>query len=132
MKELIKRTILVIFGWLCLVLGVIGIFLPLLPTTPFLLLASACFMRGSPRMNAWLHKHPQFGPVLTNWHENRAISPTVKRRGNITIVLSFALSLTLVPHLWHKIMLIVIGATLLLWFNRLPTVEPVAPTKKNQ
>ncbi|MGF1759407.1 YbaN family protein [Photobacterium sagamiensis] len=132
MKELIKRTTLVICGSLCVVLGVIGIFLPLLPTTPFLLLASACFMRGSPRLSCWLHKHPQFGPVLTNWHENRAVSSTVKRRAYITIILSFALSLTLVPHLGHKIMLIVIGATLLFWFNRLPIVERVAPTKKNQ
>ncbi|MDX1303205.1 YbaN family protein [Photobacterium sp.] len=132
MKALIKRTILVICGWLCVVLGVTGIFLPLLPTTPFLLLASACFMRGSPRLSRWLHKHPHLGPVLINWHENRALSPTVKRRANISIVLSFALSVTLVPHLWHKIMLIVIGATLLLWFNRLPIIESVAPVKKNQ
>jgi uncharacterized protein len=132
MRDLIKRTLLITIGWICVVLGVIGIFLPLLPTTPFLLLASACFMRGSPRLSHWLHQHPHFGPILTNWHQHRAVSAVVKRRANISIVLSFALSIYIVPLLWHKIMLIVIAATLLIWFNRLPVVESVATTQEKQ
>ncbi|ELR67304.1 heme utilization protein [Photobacterium marinum] len=123
MKDLVKRALLLSIGWLSVVLGVLGVFLPLLPTTPFLLLASACFMRGSPRLSRWLHQHPHFGPVLRNWHENRAISKTVKRRANITIVASFSLSILLVPLLWHKVMLVVIGTVLLVWFNRLPVIE---------
>ncbi|MGF1729561.1 YbaN family protein [Photobacterium kasasachensis] len=123
MKNIIKRAILLSVGWLCVVLGVLGIFLPLLPTTPFLLLASACFMRGSPRLSRWLHQHPHFGPVLQNWHDNRAVSRTVKRRANITIVLSFSLSVYLVPLLWHKVMLMGMATLLLVWFNRLPVVD---------
>ncbi|OLQ69340.1 hypothetical protein BIT28_20380 [Photobacterium proteolyticum] len=123
MKNIIKRAILLSVGWLCVVLGVLGIFLPLLPTTPFLLLASACFMRGSPRLSRWLHQHPYFGPVLQNWHDNRAVSRTVKRRANITIVLSFSLSVYLVPLLWHKVMLMGMATLLLVWFNRLPVVD---------
>ncbi|MCG7586419.1 YbaN family protein [Photobacterium sp. OFAV2-7] len=129
MKDIIKRTMLLSIGWLCVVLGVLGVFLPLLPTTPFLLLASACFMRGSPRLSRWLHQHPHFGPILKNWHENRAVSKTVKRRANITIVLSFALSVYLVPLLWHKVMLIVMATLLLIWFNRLPVVDNSRFTK---
>ncbi|WP_299014795.1 YbaN family protein [uncultured Photobacterium sp.] len=123
MKDFVKRALLLSVGWLSIVLGILGVFLPLLPTTPFLLLASACFMRGSPRLSHWLHHHPHFGPVLRNWHENRAVSQAVKRRANITIVASFLLSLFLVPLLWHKFMLLVIGSLLLIWFNRLPVVE---------
>lgn len=129
MKDIIKRAMLLSIGWLCVVLGVLGVFLPLLPTTPFLLLASACFMRGSPRLSRWLYQHPHFGPILKNWHENRAVSKTVKRRANITIVLSFALSVYLVPLLWHKVMLIVMATLLLIWFNRLPVVDNSRFTK---
>ncbi|EAS43807.1 DUF454 domain-containing protein [Photobacterium profundum] len=132
MRDLIKRTLLITIGWICVVLGVIGIFLPLLPTTPFLLLASACFMRGSPRLSRWLHQHPHFGPILNNWHQHRAVSAVVKRRANISIVLSFAFSIYIVPLLWHKMMLIVIAATLLIWFNRLPVMESVATTQEKQ
>ncbi|MEH6529772.1 MULTISPECIES: YbaN family protein [Photobacterium] len=132
MRDLIKRTLLITIGWICVVLGVIGIFLPLLPTTPFLLLASACFMRGSPRLSRWLHLHPHFGPLLNNWHQHRAVSTVVKRRANISIVLSFAFSIYIVPLLWHKMMLIVIAATLLIWFNRLPVMESVATTQEKQ
>ncbi|MCW8327594.1 YbaN family protein [Photobacterium sp. SDRW27] len=128
----IKRVLLLGCGWLCVTLGVIGIFLPLLPTTPFLLLASACFMRGSPRISRWLHHHPHFGPILQNWHQHGGVSSTVKRRANCTIVLSFLLSIYLVPLLWHKVMLIVIASILLFWFNRLPVIElPSVSTTSN-
>jgi hypothetical protein len=132
MRDLIKRTLLITIGWICVVLGVIGIFLPLLPTTPFLLLASACFMRGSPRLSRWLHQHPHFGPILNNWHQHRAVSAVVKRRANMSIVFSFAFSIYIVPLLWHKMMLIVIATTLLIWFNRLPVMESVATTQEKQ
>lgn len=123
---MIKQFMLLLIGWLCVGLGVVGIFLPLLPTTPFLLLASACFMRGSPRLSRWLHQHPHFGPILHNWHQHRAVSRTVKRRANLMIVLSFLLSIYWVPLLWHKIMLVSMATVLLIWFNRLPVIEPSA------
>ncbi len=122
-KSRIIRYLLVIIGWIAVVLGVVGIFLPLLPTTPFLLLASACFMRGSPTLNKWLHQHPQLGPILVNWHQHGAVTPVVKRRGMMMIVLSFIFSIVMVPLWWHKVMLL-IGMMVLLWcFNRLPVVE---------
>ncbi|MBY3787189.1 YbaN family protein [Photobacterium carnosum] len=122
-KSRIIRYVLVAIGWVAVVLGVLGIFLPLLPTTPFLLLASACFMRGSPKLNKWLHQHPQLGPILVNWHQHGAVTSVVKRRGLIMIVLSFTFSIVMVPLWWHKLMLLV-GLTILLYcFNRLPVVD---------
>ena len=117
---MVRKTLLLMCGWICVALGLLGAFLPLLPTTPFLLLASACFMRGSPRLNHWLLNHPKFGPILTNWHQHGAVSKHVKRRANVMIVASFALSIYLVPLLWHKAMLLSMLAVLLIWFNRLP------------
>jgi uncharacterized membrane protein YbaN (DUF454 family) len=60
-------------GGLALLTGVVGIFLPLLPTTPFVLLAAFCFTRGSPRCEQWLLDHARFGPMVQNWRRNHAI-----------------------------------------------------------
>ena len=65
-------------GCLAIALGVLGIFLPLLPTTVFLLLAAFCFARSSPRLHAWLVEHPTLGPPILNWRDYRAISQRAK------------------------------------------------------
>ena len=65
-------------GLLCVALGIIGAFLPLMPTTIFLILAAGCFARSSPRLEAWLLGHPRFGPTLRAWRANGAISPRAK------------------------------------------------------
>jgi uncharacterized membrane protein YbaN (DUF454 family) len=59
-------------------LGIMGAFLPLLPTTPFLLLAAWAATRGSPELHKWLYEHERFGPTLIAWEENRAVSREAK------------------------------------------------------
>lgn len=61
------------FGWLMVAVGTVGVFLPLLPTTPFLLVAAGCFARSSPRFERWLLAHRRFGPLLVAWRERGAI-----------------------------------------------------------
>ena len=72
------RILLMILGSVTLALGVVGIFLPLLPTTPFLLLAAALYFRSSPRLYDWLLAHPHLGEYIRNFRENKAIPLRVK------------------------------------------------------
>lgn len=65
-------------GFLLTGLAVAGIFLPLLPTTPLLLLAAVCFSKSSEKWHRWLTEHNIFGPIIRNWHENRCIPPRAK------------------------------------------------------
>ncbi len=65
-------------GWVCLALGVAGLFLPLLPGTLFLIAAAACFTHSSPRFEAWLLDHPRFGPPVRGWRATGAIPRTAK------------------------------------------------------
>ncbi|UAB72052.1 YbaN family protein [Vibrio sp. SCSIO 43132] len=127
----IRRTAWNALGIVALVLGVIGIVLPLLPTTPFILLASACFLRGSPKFYNWLHTHPKLGPILNDWQQHRALKPKVKRRAYVFIVISFTVSIIVAPIIWVKAMLLVLLCVLLAWFSRIPVLEPVADKEEN-
>lgn len=89
------RAIWAVVGCASLGLGLIGVFLPLLPTTPFALLAAYCFARSSPRLHAWLLAHPLMGPAIANWRENGAVSRSAKRAATVAVMLALALSVAL-------------------------------------
>jgi uncharacterized membrane protein YbaN (DUF454 family) len=72
------RPLYLAAGWLCLGLGFLGIFLPLLPTTPFALLAAFCFSRSSTRLHHWLINQPTFGPIIRDWNQHGVIRPRMK------------------------------------------------------
>jgi uncharacterized membrane protein YbaN (DUF454 family) len=73
-----KRTLWLVLGYAATALAVAGVALPLLPATPFLLVAAYAFARSSPRLHAWLTSHAQFGPLIDNWNRYGAISPRAK------------------------------------------------------
>ncbi len=105
-------------GCLFLLLGAIGVVLPLLPTTPFVLLAAGCFARSSPRLHAWLLDSALFGPVLRNWEDNRCI-PRNARRVALVMMLGVGSCSVLffVPGMALKIMgilLILLGCVVVL------------------
>ena len=76
-----------LLGFVFLGLGALGIVLPLLPTTPFVLLSAACFARSSERWHRWLLANETFGPMIRNWEDKRCISCRVKTIGILTMVL---------------------------------------------
>ncbi|MFP6848792.1 MAG: YbaN family protein [Pseudomonas sp.] len=96
------RYALLAIGWLSVALGVIGIFLPVLPTTPFLLLAAACFMRSSQRFYLWLVNHRQLGPWIVDYLEGQGIPFKGKVYAISLMWLSIGLSCYLVPLFWAR------------------------------
>ncbi|MFO1278361.1 MAG: YbaN family protein [Burkholderiaceae bacterium] len=77
-RPTLRQTLLVAAGLVALGLGLIGIVLPGLPTTPFVLLAAACFARASPRLHGWLTTHRYLGPMVRDWEANRSLPLRVK------------------------------------------------------
>jgi hypothetical protein len=73
MSSALKRYLLIATGTICLAIGIIGIFTPILPTTPFLLLAAACYARSSARFHRWLMNNRVFGSYIRNYTEGRGL-----------------------------------------------------------
>ncbi len=107
-------------GALSLMLGVLGIFLPLLPTTPFLLLAAACFMRSSERHYRWLIEHRYLGAYIRNYHEHRAISRRALIWALTTLwgTLGYAI-FCVAEQTWLRLFLVFIGTAVTIHLLRL-------------
>lgn len=89
------RSVWFVIGVLALTLGALGIVLPLLPTTPFILLAAYSFARSSKSVHDWLLRHRIFGPLIGNWRRYGAISRRAKILGLASLIVVFAISLQL-------------------------------------
>ena len=87
-------------GWLFVALGLVGIALPLLPTTPFLLLAALCFSKGSDKIYQWLITHPTLGPPINDWREKRAITRRSKIVATASMLILLVITLLVGAPLW--------------------------------
>jgi uncharacterized membrane protein YbaN (DUF454 family) len=117
----IKRWLWIAAGTVALILAIAGVVLPLLPTTPFVILAAACFARGSKRFHQAMLNHRTFGPVIAQWQSRRSIARSVKRKAYVLMALSFSLSLALLHgRPLHQAGLIAIGLGLAWWLSRVP------------
>lgn len=104
--EKIRKTIYLILGILCTVLGFLGIILPVLPTTPFLLLASFLFLKSSKRLNHWINHHPVFGQYISDYQKYRGVDRKNKIRALVFTWLTMAFSIYKVSAIPLKIMLL--------------------------
>ena len=111
------RYFLIVSGWLSVTLGVIGIVVPLLPTTPFILLAGGCFAKSSPRFHNWLLNHAFFGPIIKNYQGNQGIPRNVKIRAIIFIWITLSVSIILLSITWLRVAIFILGLVLttMLW-----------------
>lgn len=109
MKTAVLRSTLNIIGVIAVVLAILGVFLPLLPTTPFLLLASACFARGSERMHRWLLGNKLFGSAIRDFEQGKGIPRTAKISAVVLLWASMAWSIYLTNSMLLTATLIAIG-----------------------
>lgn len=119
-----KKTLYNIAGTIALLLGIVGIFLPLLPTTPFVILASACYMRGSERMHQWLINQRHLGPYLRCYQAGRGIPLRAKIAALATMWTSLTISIWLVPLIWLRVLLAVIGIAVTAYLLSMRTLPP--------
>ena len=117
----VRYTLLAI-GWLSVVLGVIGIFVPVLPTTPFLLLAAACFVRSSRRFYLWLVNHKHLGPWIRDYLEGNGIPLKGKVYAIGLMWASIGLSCYLVPMPWARAFMLTSAVLVTLYILRQKTL----------
>jgi len=118
------KALLLLLGFLFVGIAAIGVVLPGLPTTPFLLLAAACFARSSERFYAWLLRNRVFGPMIRDWRETRSMSRRSKAIALASIVVVGGASVVFVIE--HNVMKAVVAALLLcpiFIVSRVPTTE---------
>jgi uncharacterized membrane protein YbaN (DUF454 family) len=117
-------------GTLAVVLGILGIFLPLLPTTPFLLLASWCFARGSTRLHDWLLSHRVFGEYLRNFEAGRGIPLRAKIVATVLLWSSLLMAMRRFDEPAFPALLALTGACVSLYLWRyLPTLRIERPAR---
>ena len=106
------KIVLTILGLLSLVLGVVGIFLPLLPTAPLLLLSAWCFIRSSTKLYDWLLNHPYLGKYIRNFREHRAIPLRVKvlSVAMVWLTIGYCIFVVVSGHLWAQLLMFTLAA----------------------
>lgn len=115
-----RRALWLMGGFVSLVLGLVGVFLPLLPTTPFVLLAAVCFSRGSTRCESWLLAHKQFGPMVRDWRATRAVPLRAKQFATAMMALGSVTAGFQLPLRWAWLPAVCCAAVAI-WLWRLPT-----------
>ncbi|WOH37087.1 YbaN family protein [Thalassotalea fonticola] len=119
-----KRFLYLAVGFGFVVLAIIGIALPVLPTTPFLLVAAACFAKSSKRCHKWLINNKLFGPIIHNWQKNRCIPKRAKSVAVFSILIFGGFSVLIaVPNIYGKLAtltLLAIGLSVVLNIKTCP------------
>jgi len=116
-------------GTVALALGLVGIFLPVLPTTPFLLLAAACYARGSARLHDWLMNNRFLGEYIRDYRDRRAIKLNVKISAIAMVWFSIGISILAVDSAWLRLLLGAIAVAVTAHILTLKTIRPGSPPR---
>ncbi|MDK9711523.1 YbaN family protein [Acidaminobacter sp.] len=127
MSSRLKKHLLILAGSLALILGIIGVVLPVLPTTPFLLLASYCYMRSSKRLYDWLMNHKILGPYLYDYITYRGVRRKARTAALSMLWLTLSISMILVDHFHIRLLLVFIGVAVSIHLFTLKTIESEQP-----
>ena len=103
------KTIWIIAGSFVLGLAILGMFLPLLPTVPFLLLAASCYLKGSPSLYHWLISHPYLGKIIREYREDKTIPFKTKVYAILLLWGSISVSIFMMSILWVRILLLLVA-----------------------
>ena len=125
------KILLTIIGSIAVALAILGLFLPLLPTTPFLLLASACYLRGSKRMHNWLIGNRVFGEYLRNFEEGKGIPLKAKITALVLMWASRFFSIYTVRIVPLQLMLLAIGLGVSIYLLKMKTLVPDSRNSKS-
>ena len=122
------RLALQALAGVCVLLGLIGIVVPVLPTVPFLLVAAWAASRSSPRLHRWLLSHPRFGRPLREWEEAGVVPRGAKWLATAMIAISGAVMVTIVPTGWRPLVFLglAVVVAVLVWLWRRPERRPGA------
>lgn len=122
-KKDLKKNVLIIAGTLSLAVGVIGIFLPLLPTTPLLLVAAYCYLNSSERLYNRLINSKRLGPYIKNYLEYKAVTKRAKKAALIFLWISLTISIILIKNIYIQLLLGVVGIGVSIHVISLRTME---------
>ncbi|MEO8013649.1 MAG: YbaN family protein [Polaromonas sp.] len=114
------RWLLLALALVCLALGIVGIFLPVLPTVPFVLLAAWAASLSSPRLSRWLDQHPHFGKPLNEWRRHGVVRRRAKWAATVAMAVSATASLVLLGAHWAALLAVACMACVLAWLWRRP------------
>lgn len=120
---MVKRYFLMAVGWLSIVLGVVGIFLPILPTTPFILLAAWCFARSSEHFHQWLRNHPKLGLIVRSWEDGKGVPRKVRNRVLLLLWFSLLSSSLILGRVWAALTFLFIGSCVTWYLLHLPVLD---------
>ena len=116
----VARYLLLVFAGLCVALGVIGIFVPGLPTTVFILMAAWAASRSSPRFHNWLESHRIFGPMLRDWRKHGAVSRRAKLTATVMMAACAVILFLTTTRIWVAEIITAVMALVLMWLWRRP------------
>jgi uncharacterized membrane protein YbaN (DUF454 family) len=123
----LRKGIYIIVGTLALAKGIIGIFLPVVPTTPLVLLSAACYLRGSEKLHRWILSNPRFGEIIENYESGKGLKRSIKVKAiGLMWIMILISAFYFVDSVIARIAMILISSLVTIYLIRLPTiVDPV-------